>query len=143
MGTPDRSNVGFLIRLIYDALGRQLDENLKPMNLTHSQALVIAFLKTREGIPTSITDIRNELKVSAPTALGLVQRLEKKGFARTYTDKDDHRIRLVFLNSDQMLHVDQSFQDAVNMEEKMLEGLSSEEREKLADYLNRVYQNIR
>lgn len=142
MRKPNRESIGFMIRLIYDALGSQLDNKLRPMGLTHSQASVIAFLRTREDIPTSVTDIRNELNVAAPTALGIVRRLEKKGYVSVFTDGQDQRVRLVVLNRNQVVPVEESFRYAAEMEDRLLAGFSEEERENLIRYLNRVYQNV-
>ncbi len=140
---PNEKNVGFMIHLIHESLGRLLDEKLKPLNLTHSQSSVMAFLRARKGQPVSITEIKEELGVSAPTALGLVRRLEKKQYVSVYTDKRDQRVRLVVYNNQHLEPVEKSFVNASSVEEQMMSGFTSEEREQFIDYLNRAYQNIR
>ncbi|MBQ6564504.1 MAG: MarR family transcriptional regulator [Clostridia bacterium] len=132
-----------MIHLIHESLGRLLDEKLKPLNLTHSQSSVMAFLRARKGQPVSITEIKEELGVSAPTALGLVRRLEKKQYVSVYTDKRDQRVRLVVYNNQHLEPVEKSFVNASSVEEQMMSGFTSEEREQFIEYLNRAYQNIR
>ena len=130
---PNEKNVGFMIHLIHESLGRLLDEKLS----------VMAFLRARKGQPVSITEIKEELGVSAPTALGLVRRLEKKQYVSVYTDKRDQRVRLVVYNNQHLEPVEKSFVNASSVEEQMMSGFTSEEREQFIEYLNRAYQNIR
>ena len=94
-------------------------------------------------MPVSITEIKEELGVSAPTALGLVRRLEKKQYVSVYTDKRDQRVRLVVYNNQHLEPVEKSFVNASSVEEQMMSGFTSEEREQFIEYLNRAYQNIR
>ena len=140
---PNENNVGFMIHVIHESLGRLLDEKLKPLNLTHSQASVVAFLRARGGQPVSITEIKEELGVSAPTALGLVRRLEKKNYVSVYTDKRDQRVRLVVYNNHHLEPVEDSFANASSVEKQMMAGFTAEECEQFIDYLNRIYRNIR
>ena len=140
---PNEKNVGFMIHVIHESLGRLLDEKLKPLNLSHSQASVIAFLRARGGQPVSVTEIKEELRVSAPTALGLIRRLEKKDFISVYTDKRDHRVRLVVYNNHHLEPVEDSFANASSVDEQMMAGFTAEEREQFLNYLNRIYRNIR
>ena len=140
---PNENNAGFLIHLIHDALGSLLDEKLKPLNLTHSQASVLAFLRAREGQPASVTEIKEELGVSAPTALGLVRRLEKKNFVTVYTDSSDQRVRLVVYNNQYLEPVEDSFANTLQVREQLMSGFSDEEWDQFLSYLKRMYRNIR
>lgn len=132
-------DIGFLIKLVHDALDRSINRELEAQRLTHSQMSVLAYLHTRGEVHTSIRDIQEHLNVSHPTAAGLVRRLEQKGFVHLLTDPEDKRARIVRLDpsAQQLAEV-----NPLHVEEDLLRGLTQEERRQLRELLLRVYRNI-
>lgn len=133
-------DIGFLVKLVHDAIDRRINHELEAQHLTNSQMSVLSFLSRRGGADTTIRDIQEFLKVSHPTAAGLVRRLEQKGFVHLTTDPRDKRARIVRL--DASVKRDYKYEPLL-MEERLLHGLSDEERRQLCSLLMRVYENIR
>ena len=133
--------IGFLIKLIYDEIDREVNRKLVKHGLTSSQVAVLIFLHTQERAQATIKDIQRFLNVSQPTATGLVRRLEKKGFVRVFEDPQDRRVRIVRLTNETS-SVYESIQSLMRETEAMLmQGFSAQERDQVYALLNRIYQN--
>ena len=136
-------DIGFLVKLVHDAIDRRINQELESQRLTNSQLSVLTFLCMRGDADTTIRDIQDFLKVSHPTAAGLVRRLEQKGFVHLLTDPRDKRARIVRLDDSVISSYQLEPKPTLHMEERLLAGLSDEERRQLCALLMRVYENIK
>lgn len=66
-----------------------------PLDLTVQQLRVLNLVASEPGL--SSQDLAKQLAVSAPTASGLVDRLEEKGVLERRRDPDDRRLRRLHL----------------------------------------------
>ncbi len=89
-----RHAVGFLMKQISDKVKVSVDASLKSQNITLSQYRVLKYIADSK---TSVTQksIGNYLNVSHPTVVGIISRMEKKGYLRSYTDDGDRRNKIV------------------------------------------------
>ena len=136
-------DIGFLVKLVHDAIDRRINQELEDQRLTNSQLSVLSFLCMQGDADTTIRDIQDFLKVSHPTAAGLVRRLEQKGFVHLLTDPRDKRARIVRLDASVISSYQLEPKPTLHMEERLLAGLSDEERRQLCALLMRVYENIK
>ena len=91
----DRENdIGFLIKLIYDDLGRVLGRRFQATGLTPSQAEVLQFANSRSGARTTLRDVEAFLGVSHPTVVGLVQTSYYLSFTIGSTALSDGQLAL-------------------------------------------------
>lgn len=136
-------DVGFLVKLIHDALERTINRELEAFQLTNSQLAVLNFLQFRANAETTIRDVQEYLNISHPTAAGLVKRLEQKGFVHLLVDPKDRRARMIRLDPLVQERFTADTRPTTGLEERLMNGLSPEEREQLSSLLLRVYQNIK
>ena len=136
-------DIGFLVKLVHDAIDRRINQELEDQRLTNSQLSVLSFLCMQGDADTTIRDIQDFLKVSHPTAAGLVRRLEQKGFVHLLTDPRDKRARIVRLDASVISSYQLEPKPTLHLEERLLAGLSDEERRQLCALLMRVYENIK
>ncbi|MDO4493520.1 MAG: MarR family transcriptional regulator [Clostridia bacterium] len=137
--TP-RTDIGFLVKLIYDAVDRSINDELKDTGLTHSQLSVLDYLSYRKDRRTTITDIAEDFCIKHPTSTGLVNRMEQNGFVETVEDSTDKRARLVKATN----KFDRDTSEVrIATEAKLLKGFTEEERRALSAMLVRVYENIK
>ena len=141
--TPLPMDIGFLVKLVHDAIDRRINQELEDQRLTNSQLSVLSFLCMQGDADTTIRDIQDFLKVSHPTAAGLVRRLEQKGFVHLLTDPRDKRARIVRLDASVISSYQLEPKPTLHLEERLLAGLSDEERRQLCALLMRVYENIK
>ena len=133
--------IGYLIKNIHDAMEKRSNANLKCYNLTFSQARVLMFLMNHEGIATQ-KQIEDFLKVSHPTVVGIVSRLEQNGYVTTWMDETDKRNKLV---QHTPKAADVSHALSVQLQEQreeLLGSLSKEDISKLETLLEVISQNF-
>jgi DNA-binding MarR family transcriptional regulator len=86
------------ISLIMPRISRKIVADLfRIVDIPHAQLFVLMML-FHEG-PCRTCDIGRELKVSAPTVTGIVDRLEKSGYVKRVSSKDDRRTVMVELTA--------------------------------------------
>ncbi len=133
--------IGYMFKLINDKLKVSADEDLKKHGITLSQSHVLAFLTSR-GNQATQKEIEDFLEVSHPTVVGLVSRMEKKGFLVTWTYKADKRNKIVSL-TDKAISVSEDMRSVVEAKDKaLLNSLTQQQIEDLINTLNIIYKNL-
>lgn len=118
------------------------DAALRPLGLTCAQSDVLQFLADRGEQETTMQDIGQHFHLKHPTVIGLIQRLEQKGFVTTAISERDRRCRVVRL-TDQFDEVQRVMNEIrVYLDARAARGFSEEEMATLCSYLKRVYENI-
>lgn len=70
---------------------------LAEYELTASQYRILNFLYSRQNAASRVVDIEKQFSITHPTALGLLDKLEKNGFITKIGNPDDARSKLVSL----------------------------------------------
>lgn len=142
-GFPSESihDIGLLNKLIHDQLGCKINQNLKSMDLTFQQLRILDFLQNSGGF-ASQKSIAEDLRVSGPTMVGLLQRLETKGFVETKIDPSDKRMRIVRITEKAGIVGESMMKHHDLMEQIICRGMTEQERNTLIHLLNHVYKNL-
>lgn len=137
----NRNEIGMLIKQISFQMRTHADTDLRKCDLTWSQAHLLRHL-TRAGGEMSQKQIEKEMETSHPTVVGLVQRLETKGFVESFTDEKDRRVKKVRLTERAYDH--QHFMNARFREKEklMTRGMSEEEVKELIRLLRKLHANL-
>lgn len=114
---------------------------LKEQDLTWAQSRLIGFL-TRNGGERTQKEIENFLEVSHPTVVGIVSRMEQNGFVTCRTDQTDRRNKIVSLTEKSMDAGRTMWDMLKRQDEIMFSGFTAEERDRLDEYLLRIYDNL-
>ena len=141
MEQPERMEIGGLIKRISIQLRALADFDMKAYDLTWSQVHVLHHLSKHDGTMTQ-KELEKELGIAHPTMVGLIKRLESKGFIEAGTSETDHRMKIITATDKAHAHK-QSMQE--NMKEKeriMTRGVTPEEEQVLRQCLQTVYQNL-
>ncbi|MBR2752382.1 MAG: MarR family transcriptional regulator [Lachnospiraceae bacterium] len=134
-------NIGFLIKVISDRMKALGDNDLREHDLTFSQMQVLAAIE-HEGGTIAQKEIEKILDVSHPTIVGLINRLQDKGFVTCETDETDHRSKIVTLTP-KAVSLGRTMREKRDQSERgMLEGLSDEEIGQLNVLLRKLYSNM-
>ena len=106
--------------------------------LSSSQYKVLKFLYIQPSRTARVVDLEREFSMTHPTALGLLDQLEKKGFTTRVLNPEDGRGKLIALTekADAMQEELEALGNAV--EEKLTEHLSAEERKELILLLRKL-----
>lgn len=133
--------VGPLFKVIHERMQTAADADLKAQGLTFAQGQVIVFL-AEHGSRALQKEIEASLGVSHPTVTGLVSRLEKSGFVRTWTDAEDRRNKVVELTDKARETGDELHRTMRERDRALLAGLDEHERAELIRMLRQVYANV-
>lgn len=132
--------LGFLIHDVSRLRRKAFDQLMKPSGITRSQWWVIAHLSRHDGMMQS--ELATLLDVGKMALGGLVIRLEAGGWVIRKSDRADGRIKRVFLTSAShgLIRKMQAAEKRHN--NKVLKGVSQEERDLLVDIMARIKRNL-
>ena len=91
--------------------------------------------------PLTAGEIAQYTGLTTASVTGLIDRLEKKGFARRVRDTADRRRVIVEANAERLAELDQLF-GALRFDD-LLDGYSDEQLAAIADFLTRAAQQAR
>lgn len=142
MQTEER-DIGFLFKQINLMIKKEIDKNLIKYDLTTSQSRVLFFIYFRGDDKTSMKDIEEHMKVTHPTVIGIVKRLEEKGFVATASDPEDRRVKLVIITQKTTKMIKKLDQGKRRMDEKLLKGFTEQEAKELRRMLSMIEDNLK
>ena len=134
-------SIGFMMKMITDRMSSLFAPRMQSA-LTAPQCRVLMYLEACGGGPVSQRDLGKYLGVSHTTVKGLLQRLEEKGFVRIAHDDADARVKNAYLTRKSAQMKNDMEQNVNDLHELMLQGVSREERQQLAQILHKMYTNI-
>lgn len=134
-------DVGYLIKNINDKLKVRADADLKHFDLTFVQSRVLAYLNDYGGEATQ-KELELFLEVAHPTVVGIVSRMEQKGYLTCRMDESNRRNKLVSLTDKARALGTEMEQNITRNEEALLASLSESEIEQLRHSLMVIYNNL-
>lgn len=143
MPQPEERDIGFLFKQINMQIKKGIDKNLMEYDLTTSQSRVLFFIYFRGEEKTSMKDIEEHMKVTHPTVIGIVKRLEEKGYVVTASDPEDRRVKLVEITNKTTKMIKKLDQGKRKMDEKLLKGFTERETKELRRMLSMIEDNLR
>ena len=134
-------DIGHLIKIVNERLKSRMDENLKQSGLTIVQAQTMHFIHIHNGSVTQ-KEIEEYLQVSHPTVVGILSRLERKGFLTIEVNPADRRGRIVRTTglSDQFRA--ESIRGKQRTEQLLVRGLSEQDIATLKRCLQTMLNNL-
>jgi len=135
-------NAGFYIKRISDYIESAANRELEQYGLTWSQARILSYLLGRQDEPTIQKDIEDFFEIRHPTVIGILQRMESKGFIVSSVDPADKRQRLIRATQSASDLAEKIEKHREEIEDRMAEGMSKDELEELKVLLYKIYKNI-
>ena len=133
---------GFYIKHINDTLQREANNALRAKDLTISQLTVLLLLENAPGHQFPLKKLEKQLHVAQSTAAGIIVRLEQKGFVEALGIADDKRVKMVHLTSAGLDCCADSQSHMRLAEQRLLSGLTEEERIQFESLLKKVSENL-
>lgn len=132
--------LGFLMHDVSRLRRTVFDEMMKPLNVTRSQWWVLAYLSRHDGMIQ--TDLANVLELGKAALGSLVDRIEAAGLVVRRPDDIDRRVKRIYLSPAGSQLIKEMRVLSNDMSERVLQGLSEEQRHALTDMLSTVKQNL-
>lgn len=139
---PLKKDIGYYIKRINDKLKAGFDAYLSDVDLTCSQARVVEYVYWNGGEVTQ-KEIETFLDVAHPTVVGIVSRLEKKGYLTSHQDQKDKRNKIVCSTAAAEKILNQMYEGRRENEQRLLQSFTEEEAEQIQKLLEKLYENIR
>ncbi len=136
------TNISFLIKLIGDTIETKSNKRLRPHGITLSQERILAYLNERKDQKTSQKDMEEFFQVTHPTIIGILKRLESKGFIFSQVDDIDKRVRNISLSPDFEQKSGAVLSLQKDMEKQILLDVSEVEKMQLRDHLYKLLTNV-
>lgn len=134
-------DIGYMIKRLDRRLKARADQTFLESDLTYAQVRVLKIIWEHGGQLTQ-KEIEDVLKVSHPTVVGLVGRLEKSGYVSCHVDPADRRNKIVCGTDRSTAHREWHEARMRETERLLTAGFSEEELTRLRDMLRRLYQNM-
>ncbi len=138
---PEEIYLGHLIKITSSRFRSRADALAQSYDLTGTQMHLLHYIESHGG-SVQQKEIVRFMRVSHPTVIGLLSRMEKKGFIRSEQDPQDHRNRIIHLTPMANEVTQNAFEDMKKSNEAARKGFSEEEYNQLVRYLIRVYENL-
>ncbi len=137
----ENEDIGYLFKRIHDRLKMSADAVFEKNNFTSSQARLMEFVDVKGGQVTQ-KSIEEYLRVSHPTVVGIVSRLERSGFLECHMDPEDKRNKIVCMTEKAFSVGNELAEGRIMTEQKLLNHMSQQEIAELRSLLDRVYRNL-
>lgn len=134
---------GYLVHDVHRIRRIVMDHAMRPLGLTRSQWSVLSALSRSGNDGMMQVDLARLLEVGKVTVGGLVDRLESSGHVERRPDKDDRRVKRVFITEQGFEVTAQMIRVGTKLNEKILGGVSPEHRKITEQTLLQVKLNLK
>jgi DNA-binding MarR family transcriptional regulator len=132
--------LGFLMHDVSRLRRVVFDSFVKPLGITRSRWWVLACLSRHDGMTQS--DLAGVLELGKAALGGLIDRLELSGLIQRRSDANDRRVKRIHLTHRGHQMVKEMRQLSHEMSERVLDGLSHDQRLMLAGMFTLLKNNL-
>ncbi len=140
-----RPLVGAEVRVLSNLCRRELDNAIAAKNLeklTGVQGRVIGYLYGNKEKDIFQRDVEKEFKIRRSTATAMLQNMEKYGYIVREPLKKDARMKKLVLTEKAVERFKTVETEIDNIEDKILNGISKEEREIFFRTIEKIKANL-
>ena len=104
---------------------------------------VLLYLKRHEEDKLTQRDLETGLTLKNPTVTGLLNRLEEKGFITREQNLNDKRSKFIKMTDKSERVLEDAYLYIQELDAKMLNGISKEEKEQLFKHIYKILDNLK
>ena len=134
--------LGYRFKLIGEQLHLRINRELEAEDLTFAQLGILHYLADHRDQAMNQKELCVVFHVSHPTMVGLVKRLEEKGFIECTVDETNRRQRRILATDKALECVEKHNQSRSTTEKLLVKGMNEEETTELLRLLTVVYDNL-
>ena len=138
---PKHAPYGWLVKRIARRLEQNMNNFLKPYNITIMQSWALKFLKQTDKCYT-FKELEKQFEVSQPTMAGILERLDQKNMIVIIQDEKDKRIKKAQISDEGRALMNRLGEHLEKSEVEIIRGFTKEEQETLHLLLEKVYDNV-
>jgi MarR family transcriptional regulator for hemolysin len=133
-------SIGFRLVCTWNAYERALNAELTPRGITFRQAQVLGYLSLDGEL--SQVELAERMKVEPPTLVGILDRMERDGWIARCDCADDRRKKIIRAMPRAEPVWAEIVEAAMNVRQRAVEGMASEEVRQLMDGLEQLERNL-
>lgn len=137
-----KKQFGTYIKHISDVLQKNCNSALASKGLTMSQLTVLHVLYNTADNEMTLKELEKHLQVAQSTVVGIINRLQQKGFIESYSSAEDKRVKIVSMTDDGKKSFLESQSYAFESESYILSCLSETEQNILNSLLEKISKNL-
>ena len=103
---------------------------------------VLMYLQSRQDGVASLKEIEKMSKVSQPANLGVVNRLEQKGYVESYGSSNDRRVKMIRLSKTGKDICTHAFIEIDKTEDQLTRTLSEDEKAEFEVLLKKISDHL-
>lgn len=138
---PVERNFIVLIKQINDIMEKFANDRLRGNDLTFSQLRILDYINECKD-RVAFKDIEKYFRIAQPTVVGIVKRLEVKGFVTICTDDIDRRVKKAFISEKGAELCREVCRHQEEMVQELTHNLSEKETAELYRMLMEIYKNL-
>ena len=132
-----------LVKLVCDALTREVDNALRSQGLTGSQIQLLLKLSETDGGSLSFKELEARLNVSQAAVVGLIHRLEQKKFITILNDVYDRRVKHAQITALGTAKCDEAHEHMDAIECRLTKDFKDTEVKQLYNLLQKSYAALK
>lgn len=117
---------------------RYIDNETAKYGMTHTQAMIIRFLKSNSDMAVFQRDIEKEFDIRRSSVTSVLQLMEKSGFIIRTSEESDARLKQIHLTDTGLAASEKTRGILRNMDERLTSCITPEEKDLLFDILSRL-----
>lgn len=112
--------------------------------LTGTNTWLLAYISEQNGKGRDVfqKDIEENFGITRSCVSKVISLMEQKGFIVRESVAHDARLKKLVLTPEAAKYAEKMMEDSVAVEERIMEGFSDDEKEKLLEFLGRIMKNI-
>ncbi|MCF0110227.1 MAG: MarR family transcriptional regulator [Erysipelotrichaceae bacterium] len=121
---------------------KRLNEMSTQWDLTYAQCTLLGYIDRHRDQDITLSDLVKHFDLSHPTVVGIVKRLEEKGFVETKVSPIDKRCKFITPTEKADEFRDNISQTFVHINEVVQQGLSKDELESWTHVMQKMINNL-
>lgn len=134
--------IGFQFRVIHEQFEAIMQQELKDSNVTYTQMSVLHYLDHHRDHSVTQKELAQGLHVSAPTASGVLRRMQDAGLIRQEVASTNRRYRYIVLDTAGQKVLDSQHSIKQEKDRMLVRDFSPEEQKELRTLLMKVHENL-
>ncbi|GAA4431711.1 MarR family transcriptional regulator [Bremerella cremea] len=133
-------SLGYWVFSVAHLMTRAMNDELGKLGITYRQWEVLCWLSYMGEITQS--ELADQMRIEAPTLVGVIDRMERDGWIVRETDPTDRRKKIIRATEKVEPMWEQMVACAASVRSKALRGLESEEVQKVKATLTTIRGNL-
>lgn len=124
----NQNSCGALVKQIHDEMEKNANNAMRADDMTMAQCGALLILNDAPGGQLPLKELERRLRVSQPTAAGLVKRMEQKKWIESFGSSEDKRIKILKITASGAECCRRCEQQMEQTEKALLSGLTETEK---------------